>query len=102
MTVIINLYIVIFVSELNFFYTNRTRWCTLKELLAFFTGSETIPPQGFGKRCRVSSIDDPVQRLPTASTCGLEIRLPTCHDDYGTFREAMILAIKDSKGFGQF
>ena len=76
--------------------------CTLQELLAFFTGSNTIPPQGFGKKCRITFNADPSERLPTASTCALELRLPTCHEDYGTFREWMILAIRGCGGtFGQ-
>ena len=38
--------------------------------------------------------------LPTASTCELQLRLPTAHKKYEHFQEYMVLGIKDNDGFG--
>lgn len=39
--------------------------------------------------------------LPTASTCNMELRLPTCHGvDYIAFIESLILALKGNNGLG--
>eukprot|EP00731_Ephydatia_muelleri_P016435 Em0009g859a len=68
--------------------------CSIQELLEFFTGSG-YPPQGFSRKCTISFLHDTTARLPTAATCNLELRLPTCHgEDYSQFRECMMLAIR--------
>ncbi|KAL5491583.1 hypothetical protein EMCRGX_G016897 [Ephydatia muelleri] len=88
----------IFIEECN---DETADGCTLGDLLSFFTGSSTIPPQGFNKQCTIT-FNHGSDRLPTASTCSLEIRLPTCHgEDYGSFKDAMVLALKCHDGFGQ-
>ena len=75
--------------------------CSIQELLEFFTGSG-YPPQGFSRKCTISFLHDTTARLPTAATCNLELRLPTCHgEDYLQFRECMMLAIRGCEGFGQ-
>ncbi|KAL5469173.1 hypothetical protein EMCRGX_G030387 [Ephydatia muelleri] len=75
--------------------------CSIQELLEFFTGSG-YPPQGFSRKCTISFLHDTTARLPTAATCNLELRLPTCHgEDYSQFRECMMLAIRGCEGFGQ-
>ena len=79
--------------------------CTLEDILVFFTGSSSIPPHGFGKKnsCTVTFISDGKTSLPTASTCNMELRLPTSHgEDYFSFKQSMILALKGNDGFGQF
>eukprot|EP00731_Ephydatia_muelleri_P019420 Em0012g245a len=74
--------------------------CSIQELLEFFTGSG-YPPQGFSRKCTISFLHDTTARLPTAATCNLELRLPTCHgEDYSQFRECMMLAIRGCEGFG--
>ncbi|KAL5475336.1 hypothetical protein EMCRGX_G025133 [Ephydatia muelleri] len=88
----------IFIEECN---DETADGCTLGDLLSFFTGSSTIPPQGFNKQCTIT-FNHGSDRLPTASTCSLEIRLPTCHgEDYGSFKDAMVLALKCHDGFGR-
>eukprot|EP00731_Ephydatia_muelleri_P014783 Em0008g503a len=85
----------IFIEECN---DETADGCTLGDLLSFFTGSSTIPPQGFNKQCTIT-FNHGSDRLPTASTCSLEIRLPTCHgEDYGSFKDAMVLALKCHDG----
>lgn len=73
--------------------------CSLEDVLVFFSGAACIPPLGFEK--------DPILtfnrgcRLATASTCDLQLRIPTIHgNDYPSFREAMILSFKGNDGFG--
>ncbi|KAL5509181.1 hypothetical protein EMCRGX_G004499 [Ephydatia muelleri] len=88
----------IFIEECN---DETADGCTLGDLLSFFTGSSTIPPQGFNIQCTIT-FNHGSDCLPTASTCSLEIRLPTCHgEDYGSFKDAMILALNCHDGFGQ-
>ena len=88
-------------SYYTFYVIETVDGCTLGDLLSFFTGSSTIPPQGFNKQCTIT-FNHGSDRLPTASTCSLEIRLPTCHgEDYGSFKDAMVLALKCHDGFGQ-
>ena len=60
----------------------------------FFTGSSFIPPQGFGKKCQITFLVDD-SPLPTASTCELEIRLPTVHgENYTSFKKSLVLGFK--------
>ena len=42
----------------------------------------------------------PLRLLPTASTCSLELRLPTYHHNYITFKEYMSVGLKGCEGFG--
>ena len=43
---------------------------------------------------------DHTATLPTASTCEIELRLPTKYDDYKKFNEIMLLGIQGNSGFG--
>ena len=66
-----------------------------------FTGSSFIPPQGFGKKCQITFLVDD-SPLPTASTCEMEIRLPTVHgENYTSFKKSLVLGFKGHDGFGQ-
>ena len=41
------------------------------------------------------------KKLATASTCDLELRIPTCHGaNYDDFKSDMILSLKGNDGFG--
>ena len=71
----------------------------LHEVLNFFTGSDYPPPLGFNI--------DPILRfsntneLPTASTCALEITLPTkFYKSPDDFHEKIIYAFKNHGGLG--
>jgi hypothetical protein len=70
--------------------------CKLKDILIFSSGAETVPPIGFAHTPKITFINS---HLPTASTCDVELRLPTTHTQYKDFREYMILGIKSSVGF---
>ena len=65
---------------------------TYGDILFFCTGTERIPPHGFGKTIDVEFHD---VSLPSASTCGLSLVLP-----YTNIREKVVIAIKHGGGFG--
>ena len=84
--------------------------CTLADVLIFWTGASSPPPLGF----EVPSIDDDRQppgrplvvtfynesgRLPYASTCGLQLWLPTGLKP-DEFRDILIRAFKEGTEFG--
>ncbi len=72
---------------------------TLGKVLAFFTGSEIIPPLGFNSVSLNYNDTDP---FPTASTCALILTLPTKYwnNEYAKFKENFIYAIANHGGFG--
>ena len=74
--------------------------CTLEDILVFFTGASSVPPLGFDRCLSIVFLHDPTAILPTASTCALQLRLPTCFVEYASFREHMELALKPIDGFG--
>ena len=59
-------------------------------LLMFCTGVRTLTPLGIDKTITLMFDDT---HLPTASTCGLTLTLPTAHEDYSTFKQAMETAL---------
>ena len=72
---------------------------TLDEVLIFFTGAEAIPPTGLPEKPTLKF--DRSQIYPTASTCLLQMVLPTCHQQYATFKRHLNVAFKCHGGFGQ-
>ena len=72
----------------------------LKDVLIFFTGADRVPPLGFISQPTLTFLHDPKDIFPTASTCSLELRLPTTHAEYNTFKDYMIIAFKGHGGFG--
>lgn len=72
--------------------------------MVFFSGAQQAPPLGFEKQPSLafnSHEGEFSTILATASTCDLQIRLPTTHgSNYTDFRDAMILSIKGNDGFG--
>ena len=65
----------------------------------FVTGAARVPPLGFHHRPKVEFLY--AGKFCTASTCDLQLRLPTIHgDDYQAFEEAMIMSLKGNDGFG--
>ncbi len=84
-----------------FFIIEGKTDCLVADLLVFFTGADRMPPLGFDKQLKVSFIHVSSSKFCTASTCDLQLRLPTCHgEDYEAFREAMVMSLKDNDGFG--
>ena len=68
--------------------------------MGFFTGADKIPPLGFNKTPSLEFLDGCDKILPTASTCSITMRIPTCYKEYGCFKDAMNLALKGNDGFG--
>ena len=68
------------------------------DVLAFTTGSSTIPPVGFQSRPTI--VFTFVEGLPTASTCSNVLRIPMHLEHYGDFKEAFDLALRGCQGFG--
>ena len=72
-----------------------------KEVLVFCTGADKIPPVGFDCNPLLTFLDNnPSCMLPTASTCFIELWLPTCHKTCEGFKEAITLGLKSHDGFG--
>ena len=67
---------------------------TLSSVLAFVTGSPTIPPMRFDQPLTIHFINDKCKTLPTASTCSLVLRLPLALVEYEHFKEMMDFAIQ--------
>ena len=81
------------------FFTEEMTVCKLDDVLIFFTGADRIPPLGFDHEAHVCFLHDQNDRFCTASTCDLELRLPCCHhENYGAFREAMVMSFYDNEG----
>lgn len=77
---------------------------TLKDLLAFWTGADSIPPGGFDEKLKVDffSLDDTGPgRLPSASTCSLTIWLPRGIENPDTMLDMLTDAYQLSGGFGK-
>ena len=65
----------------------------------FVTGSERVPPLGFGRKLTVVFLE--TGKFCTSSTCDLQLRIPVCHgESYEAFQEAMVMSFKGSEGFG--
>ena len=68
----------------------------------FFTGASAIPPLGFSGKPKLVFLETPTEKLPTASTCDLHLRIPTVHgDSFNAFKEWMELGILGNCGFGE-
>lgn len=72
---------------------------TLQEVLAFWTGSCSIPPLGFGKKLEISFVESVQRRLPTAHTCGMVLELWRGYTDPDEFCDDMLKAISWGGGF---
>ena len=71
----------------------------LEDILSFFTGAEVIPPLGFDHTPALYFNSEAL--FPTASTCALELCLPTrYHSSYAMFKQKASLAFKCHGGFG--
>ena len=80
----------------NIFTTDNL---TLNSTMSFFTGAEEIPPNGFATEPMLYfSSKDP---YPTASTCAVELTLPTRYEKYDDFKRSMQVAMEAHGGFGK-
>jgi hypothetical protein len=73
--------------------------CCVSDVLVFFTGADVVPPMGFEKKPKVTFLPEDAT-LCTASTCDLQLRLPTRYRTYKSFRAAILMSIIDNNGFG--
>ena len=72
---------------------------SLEEALSFFTGATRIPIGGFD--CEASLNFSPDAYYPSASTCALQLALPTqYHNNEDLFKERCSFAFKNPCGFG--
>lgn len=72
---------------------------SLGQVLSFFTGAEYPPPLGFDTTA--SMWFDPTAEFPVASTCALQLTLPTKYFNHPeSFRERMLYALQNHGGFG--
>ena len=62
--------------------------CSLEDVLIFFSGADRVPPLGFPQSPSLSFLDVGAI-FPTASTCSLQLRLPTQYTDYNEFINAL-------------
>ncbi|KAF5278245.1 hypothetical protein FQR65_LT15734 [Abscondita terminalis] len=77
---------------------NNDDQTTLKDILVFSTGADTIPPLGFEQDPTLCFLYDD-SLFPTANTCGLQLRLPTCHKTYDDFVYYMRFGIGNCNDF---
>ncbi len=72
---------------------------SLSTVLNFFSGADDIPPGGFPLPPAINFNSRNI--YPTASTCAVELTLPTqYHDDYDLFKEKLDTAFTCHGGFG--
>ena len=73
---------------------------SLKNVLPFFTGAEDIPLTGYDTTPTLM-FDHTSNPFITASTCAVQLTLPTIHsDDQAVFDEKVIYALRHHGGFG--
>eukprot|EP00731_Ephydatia_muelleri_P032655 Em0024g199a len=73
---------------------------SLKNVLSFFTGAEDIPLTGYDTTPTLM-FDHTSNPFITASTCAVQLTLPTIHsDDQAVFDEKVIYALRHHGGFG--
>lgn len=72
----------------------------MKDILVFFTGADQEPPLGFPNKPVLTFLHKEQDVLPTASTCALELRIPTSHKHYDTFKTMMVTGLAGHGGFG--
>ena len=71
----------------------------LKDILMFVSGCFEFPPLGL--KLKVKFLHGEREcRFPKANTCACELSLPISHTSYTSFKDDMIFAILNTKGFG--
>ena len=71
---------------------------SLKMVMGFFSGADDIPPMGYPHEPLINF--NPDSPFPTASTCALQLTLPTYYSEYGPFKSALDTAFTMHGGFG--
>lgn len=76
---------------------------SLAEILFFASGCKALPPLGMhGEIQFLHDVEEDgnLSRLPKANTCACILKLPVVHNDYNSFKNAMVFGIKNARGFG--
>ena len=68
-------------------------------ILVFFTGAESVPLLGFKDPFVLIFLHGEDQKLATASTCDLLLRIPTYHKTYERFKEYFIQSLLETENF---
>ena len=71
--------------------------CRHSDAPRLFTGADTIPPLGFPHPPTLYF--SPENPYPTASTCAIQLTLPTKHESYDSFKKAMSYGLLNHGGF---
>ena len=71
---------------------------TLSTVLSFVTGAEEIPPLGFPHNATLGFSE--TNPYPTASTCAIQLTLPSKYAMYEDFRKYVLYAMVNHGGFG--
>ena len=79
-----------------FIRVTRRKGFTTYDII-IFTGSDRVPPTGFHKVILNFSSTSP---YPLASTCALELTLPTKYEEYIDFKKSLDVAFTMHGGFG--
>ena len=69
-------------------------------MLQFFSGAISIPPTGFDVTPTITF--DEATMYPMASTCAIQLILPTRHKSYKVFEEYLQYGILNNGGFGLY
>ena len=86
---------------------NGTSGVKVSDVLCFCSGTDRVPPLGFGGLPSVKFIpplneERKPLRLAKASTCSIVLYLPTYHGtNYNSFCDALIQSLKENDGFGE-
>ena len=88
--------------ERHDFENNKcTELVTVEDIMSFTTGISQVPFGGFHATPSIKFLHGVDKVLATASTCSLQLRLPTKYgEDYTAFESSLILSIKGNMGFG--
>lgn len=73
---------------------------SLKEILAFTTILDSIPPLGFEKELQLQFLHQDDSFYPKANTCSVTLNLPVVHGTYADFNEFMCYGIQNGMVFG--
>ena len=76
---------------------------TFSDILFFTTACRQLPPLGLS--CELTFLHDPeengeLSKFPKSNTCACILYLPVIHKEYKDFKDAIIFAMKNSRGFG--
>ena len=76
---------------------NQTYSVPLGMVLSFFTEADVIPRQEYMQ----ALLDfNPVNQYPTASTCPIQLTLPTEHSTYSEYKKTSRCSVTMHEGFG--